>query len=80
MRLREAVEKYKAMADGYGRPVALSAFGLSRAETEKLFGELEEDYQISRFFHFSKQGGEAYAIDGFPQTHISIDAEIESAL
>jgi hypothetical protein len=80
MRLHEAVQKYKTLAGGYGRPVALAAFGLTREETEKLFGELDEDYQISRYFHFSKEAGEAYTIDGFPQSHISIDAEIESAL
>jgi hypothetical protein len=80
MRLREAVEKYKSIAGGYGRPVALAAFELSREETEKLFGAFDEDYQISRFFHFSEQAGDAYSIDGYPQTHVTIDAEIESTL
>lgn len=80
MRLREAVDKYKAMAGGYGRPLALAAFGLSRPETEKMFGAFDEDYQISRFFHFSSEAGETFTIDGYPQTHVTIDAEIETAL
>jgi hypothetical protein len=45
-----------------------------------MFGAFDEDYQISRFFHFSREAGEAFTIDGYPQTHVTIDAEIESAL
>lgn len=80
MQLKEAVEKYLAVAGGYGRPVALSSFGLSRNETEKVFAIFDEDYHISRFFDFRKEAGEAYDINGFPQTHVAIDAEIQSVL
>ena len=80
MRLREAVEKYLALAGAYGRPVAIVQFGLSRADAEKLFGAFDEDYHISRYLHFSQVSGPAYTINGFDQTHISIDAEIQSVL
>jgi hypothetical protein len=80
MRLREAVEKYLKLTGGYGKPLAIAQFGLSKADVEKLFGELDEDYHISRYFHFSNEGGESFDINGFPQTHVSIDAEIQSTL
>lgn len=80
MRLRDVVEKYLVLGGGYGRPVEISAFGLPRAEAERMFSALDDDYQISRFFCFSYSAGEAFAINGYPQTHLSIDAEIQSLL
>ncbi len=80
MQLKEAVEKYLAAAGGYGEPVSLGSFGLSRQETERVFAVFDEDYHISRFFHFRKEAGDAYDINGFPQTHVAIDAEIQSIL
>jgi hypothetical protein len=80
MRLSELIERYLAASGGYGKPAALSALGLTRAETESAFSQFDEDYMISRFFHFSKQSGEAFRINGFPQTHIEIDAEIQAIL
>lgn len=88
MQLREAVEQYKKLAGGYGKPVPLAAFGLGREETERTFGVFDEDYHISRFFHFtldpqtepSSTPIVAYQINGFPHTHVSIDAEIETIL
>ena len=88
MELRDVVSKYKALAGGFGWPVAMSAFGLSREETERLFSLFDEDYHISRFFHFSlnpatEPGGPAivvYEINGFQHTHVALDAEIEAIL
>jgi len=80
LELKEVVEKYLAQAGGYGRSVALSEFGLSREEIEDVFSLFDEDYHISRFFHFSLAAGASYTIDGFPQTHVSIDPEIQSIL
>ncbi|MFZ0413077.1 MAG: hypothetical protein WBS18_03105 [Candidatus Acidiferrales bacterium] len=86
MELRETVNKYLALSGGYGKSVALSAFGLSREETERVFGQLDEDYHISRFFHFHTAAGApggavaSYFINGFPQTHVSIDAEVQEIL
>ena len=74
------VDEYLRLGGGYGRPVALASFGLPRAEAEKLFGALDDDYHISRFFHFSREAGESFSINGFPQTHVSIDAEIQETL
>jgi len=80
MRLKEAVEKYLAIAGNYGRPVAISQFALAHADAEKMFSAFDEDYHISRYFHFSHQDGVAFDINGFPQTHLSIDSEIQAIL
>jgi hypothetical protein len=80
MNLSEVVKKYLSVAGGYGRVMALSDFGLDPAEMEKIFSAFDEDYHISRFFHFTKVGGAAYKINGFEHTHVSIDAEIETIL
>ncbi|HXN23856.1 MAG TPA: hypothetical protein VOA41_14045 [Candidatus Dormibacteraeota bacterium] len=80
MTLREVVEKYRTIAGSFGKEALLSEFRLSPAETEQLFSVFDEDYHISRFFHFSEQGGERFSINGFPATHVLIDAEIATIL
>ena len=80
MPLRELVDRYLSSAVGFGIPVALSSFALGQAETERLFSGYEEDYHISRFLHFSQDKGTPFSINGFPATHISIDAEVQSIL
>ena len=80
MTLRELVDRYISLGDGFASRVALSAFALSIPETERLFSAYEEDYHISRFFHFSAEGGMRFSINGFPATHVAIDAEIRSIL
>ena len=84
--LRDVVEKYRQLSGGFGKPLALAAFGLSVEETECVFGIFDEDYHISRFFHFSLQpavaerAAQTYRINGFPQSLVALDAEIESIL
>lgn len=78
--LRELIDRYIAVAAGFGIPVALSSFALGQTETERLFSGYEEDYHISRFLHFSQNAGLAFSINGFPATHVSIDAEVQSIL
>ena len=81
MDLREVIQKYKSLAADFGQQVELSRFGLSQQETEKLFGVFDEDYHISRFFHFTNiSSATAYSINEFPQTHVSIDAAISEIL
>ena len=80
MPLQELVAKYRSLADEFGKPVALSAFALTPAETERLFAGYDEDYHISRFFHFSEMDGEKVSINGIPATHVSLDPEIQSIL
>jgi hypothetical protein len=80
MPLRELVDRYLSVAVSFGTPAALSSFALSHSETERLFSGYDEDYHISRFFHFSQDAGERFSIDGFPATHVAIDAEIQSIL
>ncbi len=82
--LRQLVEKYLELAGAFGRPAALSSFGFSQPETERVFGIFDEDYHISRVFHFSMQTGagsaDVYQINGFPQSHVALDAEINTIL
>jgi hypothetical protein len=80
MSLQQLVTNYRTVAGDFGKPVALSAFALTPAETERLFSSYDEDYHISRFFDFSESGGEQYSINGIPATHVSIDAEIQTIL
>jgi hypothetical protein len=80
MTLKQIVDRYLEAAGGYGKTVPLSALGLSRNEAEQAFGVLDEDYNISRFFHFQCAAGANYRINGFPQSHVSIDADVQSIL
>jgi hypothetical protein len=80
MSLSELVRLYRLHAGDFGRPVALSAFPLSSAEIEHLFSAYDEDYHISRFFHFSESTGRKFTINGFSATHVSLDSEIQSIL
>jgi len=80
MTLRLLVERYNKLASQTGAPVALAAFGLTSAETEKLFSTLDEDYHISRHLHFSKVGGQSYRISGEEVTHVALDAGISNLL
>ena len=80
MPLRDLVRLYLSRTGNFGEPVALSAFGLTNTETERLFSGYEEDYHISRYFQFSEAAGEKYSINGIPATHVSLDAEIQSIL
>jgi hypothetical protein len=80
MTLREIVDKYLAAAGGYGKTVPLSSLGISRADAEKAFDILDEDYNISRYFHFQCAAGANFTINGFPQSHLSIDPEIQTIL
>lgn len=80
VKLAEVVAKYLDAARCYGKPVPLSALGLSKEEVEEVFSTFDEDYHISRFFQFSRSSGTEFLIDGFPQTHVAIDAEVQSIL
>ena len=84
MTLSQIVEKYLAIAGGCTFLAPLADFGMERAEVERIFSALDEDYHISRFFHFTLDpalpAGSAYQINGFPQSHISLDPEIETIL
>ncbi len=80
MSLQELCRVYTTIAAKSGEPVPLSAFKLSKEETEKLFSIFDEDYHISRFFHFTRSPGEKYSINGESATHVAIDPEISSVL
>ena len=79
MTLQELYRVYTTITAA-GRAGATSAFSLSKEETEKLFSIFDEDYYISRFFHFSETGSEKYSINGEAETHVAIDPEFSSIL
>jgi hypothetical protein len=80
MPLRALIDRYLSQAGTFGNAVALSSFALNQSETERLFSSFDEDYHISRFFHFSQAAGTQFSINGFPATHVAIDSEIQSIL
>jgi hypothetical protein len=80
MSLRQLVDRYCALVPEFGQPVPLTSFQLPKDQTERLFSSFDEDYHISRFFHFSESTGEKFSINGIPVTHVSLDAEIETIL
>ena len=84
MELGEAVKVYRKVAGGYGRPMALAAFGQSRDETVKIFSAWDEDYQISRFMELTLEPGDSsvqtYRINGFECSHVRFHPDIERML
>jgi len=80
MSLKELYRLYCSLAAKPGTPVPLSAFKLRHPETEKLFSIFDEDYHISRFFHFHREHGDEYTINGEKATHVVIDPEIRLVL
>ena len=80
LELKAVVQKYVAVAGDYGKTVSLESLGFSREEIESVFSAFDEDYHISRFFHFQCAAGAGYKINGFPQSHVSIDAGIQAIL
>lgn len=84
MKLSQLVQSYLAVAGEYGKPIPLVSLQFPKEELERVFSAFDEDYHISRFFHFAcaAAAGEPdiYQINFFPQTHVSIDADIQSIL
>lgn len=80
MTLRQIVDKYLSIAGGFAFLAPIGDFGLERSEAERIFGAFDEDYHISRYLHFSQVSGAAYNINGFEQTHVSIDEDVQSIL
>ena len=78
--LRELVDRYEHLARQSGEPVSLSAFGLGDDETQRLFTAFDDDYHISRFFHFSNGEGKRYVIRGESATHLFMDLAIRALL
>ena len=83
MPLRELVDRYLAIAGAFGKPAPLAAFGLGAEQTEQVFSLYDEDYHISRYFHFSEavdHGAVRFSVNGVPITHVALDAEIQAIL
>ena len=58
MDLREVIEKYKSLAGDFGQPVVnFRALDFPNRKLKNFFGVFDEDYNISRFFHFSNVSG-----------------------
>ncbi len=90
MDLAAAVKNYLETAGDFGRPVHLSALGLSKSETERIIAGFDEDYQISRYMLLSREQDEAlaaypadarvYSINGFEVSHLSFQPGVQKLL
>jgi hypothetical protein len=90
MHLAAAVKKYLEVAGGFDRPMHLSAFGLSKPDTEAAVSVWDEDYQISRYMLLSREGDEGlepfppesrvYLINGFEYSHLRFHSDIQELL
>lgn len=91
MDLKSLVKRYLDLAGGYGRAVHLSAFGLPKAELERVFSAYDEDYHISRYLKLTRaadadnqprlgRGERLYTINGFEYSHVAIEGGIEEIL
>jgi len=78
--LQELYRIYTSIAPKPGVPVPLSAFNMSQRETERVFSAYDEDYHISRYFHFHDKHGDMYSINGETATHVVIDPDIRLVL
>ena len=78
--LQELYRIYTTIAAKPGEPVPLSAFKMSTREVERVFSAYDEDYHISRFFHFHNEHGDKYSINGETATHVVIDPDIRLVL
>jgi len=83
--LKDIIARYKQITGGeFGRAVGMQEFGLAFEEAERVFSQYDEDYHISRYFHFSDQRSAAreaaFSINGFPHTHVTLDPEVEEIL
>lgn len=79
--LHELIDRYNNLVHTFGDPVALSNFGFSIEEADRLFSAFDEDYHISRFFTFTQESGaQPHSVNGFPATHVAISPEIQSIL
>lgn len=78
--LKELYGIYSSIAAKPGMAAPLSEFKLSGPETEKVFSAFDEDYHISRFFHFQNVQGHEYSINGEIATHVVIDPDIQTVL
>jgi hypothetical protein len=78
--LRQIVDRYLALAGGFGAAVPLGSFGFGKLETARLFSAFDEDYQVSRYMKFTRQAGAEFSINGFAQTHVALDEGIRALL
>jgi hypothetical protein len=79
--LHELIDRYRNLVQTFGDPVALSNFGFSIEEADRLFSAFDEDYHISRFFTFTQESGaQSHSVNGFPATHVAISPDIQSIL
>jgi hypothetical protein len=67
--------------EGSGGALSKARAAVQRAEeTTKVISSLDEDYHISRFFHFSNVGGKRFVVSGETATHVAIDQDINTLL
>jgi uncharacterized protein YndB with AHSA1/START domain len=90
MTLADALKAYLEITAGFERPMHLSWFRLSKAETERVFSAWDEDYQISRFMLLTRAseedlaafpvGSRVYVVNGQESSHVTFRVDIQRLL
>jgi hypothetical protein len=85
MNLKEAVEKYLAVAGRFGETMPLAGFGLEPKETEAMLSAWDEDYHLHRHFElvpasWMTAGVTACSINGALYSAIIIRESIREAI
>ena len=85
MDLKAAVARYLEVAGDFGRPMPLTAFGLSREATETMVSAWEEDYQLHRHLELIPAAGgqsseSAFVVAGLAYSAIVFRASIRSVI
>ena len=85
MKLKDAVEKYLAVAGRFGETMPLGQFGLPQAEAEAMLSAWDEDYHLHRHFElvpasWMSEGAPAYSVNGLLYSAIIIRESIREAL
>ena len=88
MDLKAAVARYLEVVGDFGRPMPLTAFGLSREATETMVSAWEEDYQLHRHLELIPAAGgpgsqpseSAFVVAGMAYTAVVFRASIRSVI
>ena len=85
MNVKDAVEKYLAVAGRFGEPMPLSQFGAPQDDVEIMLSAWDEDYHLHRHFELlpasgMSQGAVPYRINGSLYSAIIIRESIRETL
>jgi len=88
MNLKAAVQLYLEAVGEFGKPMPLTAFGLSREATEAMVSAWEEDYQLHRHLELIPVSGgrpesaaeSSYIVGGLVYTGVVFRSSIRNVI